>query len=94
MTTARKDELSGIGKEVETLKARIEECKDRLQSVYEDEDEAFRARTDRYNDSIGYEAAEETCNALSEAEYYLGTAISDLETALEQLEAAADYAQQ
>lgn len=94
MTTARKNELSKINKEVETVKARLEELKDRLQSVYEDEDEAFRARTDRYSDSIEYEAAEETCNALSEAEYYLGTAIGDLETALEQIESAVDYSQQ
>lgn len=94
MTAERKKELSGINKEVETLKARLEELKDSLQSIYEDEDEAFQARTDRYNDSIEYEAAEETCNALSEAEYYLGTAIGDLETALEKIESAADYAQQ
>lgn len=94
MTAERKKELSGINKEVETLKASLEEIKDRLQSVYDAEDEAFRARTDRYSDSIEYETAEETCNALYQAEYYLGTAISDLETALEQLEAAADYARQ
>lgn len=94
MTAERKKELSGINKEVETLKASLEKLKERLQSVYEDEDEAFRARTDRHNDSIEYEAAEETCSALSEAEYYLGTSISDLETALEKIEAAADYAQQ
>lgn len=94
MTAERKKELSGINKEVETLKASLEKLKERLQSVYEDEDEAFCARTDRYNDSIEYEAAKETCNALSEAAYYLGTSISDLETALEKIEAAADYAQQ
>lgn len=86
MATAKKEKLSGIGKEVETLKARLEELKERLQSVYEDEDEAFQARTDR--DSIEYEAAEEICNDLYQAEYYVGTSLGDLETALEYIDSA------
>lgn len=88
MATTKKQKISSIGREVETLKARLEDLKERLQSVYEDEDEAFQARKDRNTDSIEYEAAEEICNDLYQAEYYVGTSLGDLETALEYIDSA------
>lgn len=91
MTAERKKELKEISKEIDALKMHLEDIKGRLTSIYEDEDDAFRARTDRYCDSIEYEVAEETCTNLYQAEYYIGTSIGDIGTALDYIESALDY---
>lgn len=89
MNKQRRAEVTSIREDVEALKELMIEMEKRLEAACKEAREVY----DNHITPDNFQ----TCYNLSEATYYLGTAIGDVETALGELreiEPAVDYSQQ
>ena len=88
MNNKRRKELTTIHQEIEALKDRLLELQEQLETVVDEEREAFENIPENLAGSDRYERAEEAVDLLDEALEALDEAISGLDTTLENIENA------